>query len=294
VQEPAADLTLAKRHAGSFTQWQRDAQYTLTVSNTGTLDSSGSVTVVDSLPDGLGGQTALSGAGWSCTLATVTCTRSDPLAPGSSYPPITLVVTVAGDAPTGARAVTNTATVAGGGEVNTGNDRASDPTTVVHDLRAPVITLPDPIERNATAPDGTTVSYSVTATDNVDPSPRVSCTPESGSTFPIGMTTVQCTATDEAGNSSNGSFTITVRGAAAQLQDLQATVTSLAASPGSSLADKVADIQRAVASGDQAGACEALRAFINQVDAQTGKKITAAAAARLIASARNIQAVLAC
>jgi Tol biopolymer transport system component len=38
----------------------------------------------------------------------------------------------------------------------------------------------------------------------------VECTPESGSTFPIGVTTVECTATDAAGNIGRASFTVTV------------------------------------------------------------------------------------
>ena len=37
-----------------------------------------------------------------------------------------------------------------------------------------------------------------------------SCTPASGSTFPLGVSTVSCTATDVAGNTGTGSFTMTV------------------------------------------------------------------------------------
>jgi hypothetical protein len=52
---------------------------------------------------------------------------------------------------------------------------------------------------------------SPTATDNIDPSPRVSCLPAAGSQFPLGDTDVTCTATDAAGNSSSTTFTITVQ-----------------------------------------------------------------------------------
>src|SRR5258705_4217734 len=89
------DLTLTKTHVGTFTQGQSGATYTLTVANFGAADTSGAVTVTDTLPAGLTA-TAMSGAGWSCTLATLTCTRSDVLAPGASYPAITLTVNVAG------------------------------------------------------------------------------------------------------------------------------------------------------------------------------------------------------
>jgi hypothetical protein len=54
------------------------------------------------------------------------------------------------------------------------------------------------------------VSYTATATDIVDGSVAVHCDPASGSTFPIGTTTVQCTATDAHNNTADGSFTVTV------------------------------------------------------------------------------------
>jgi hypothetical protein len=50
----------------------------------------------------------------------------------------------------------------------------------------------------------------VSATDAVDPAPALSCTPPSGSTFPVGTTSVTCTATDAAGNSATASFDVTV------------------------------------------------------------------------------------
>ena len=125
----APDLIIAKSHTGNFTQGQTGAQYTISVTNTGSVTTSGTVTVVDTLPAGLTA-TALSGTGWSCTLATLTCTRSDALASNTSYPDITLTVDVASNAPA---SVTNSAMVSGGGEVNTGNNTASDPTTIMVD-----------------------------------------------------------------------------------------------------------------------------------------------------------------
>ena len=123
------DLTITKSHTGNFTQGQTGATYTLTVSNTGGSPTSGSVTVTDNVPIGLV-PTSAAGAGWTCNIAAqgVTCNRSDPLAPGASYPPITLTVAVAVNAPA---SVTNTATVSGGGDVNSSNNSASDPTTII-------------------------------------------------------------------------------------------------------------------------------------------------------------------
>jgi len=62
----------------------------------------------------------------------------------------------------------------------------------------------------ATSNSGATVTYTATATDTVDPNPGFTCTPASGSLFPIGTTTVNCTTRDAAGNTSTGSFTVTV------------------------------------------------------------------------------------
>jgi uncharacterized repeat protein (TIGR01451 family) len=121
------DLTIIKSHKGSFTQGQTGATYTIRVTNSGTAPTAGTVTMTDTLPAGLTA-TALSGTGWSCSLATLTCSRSNALATGLSYPPITLKVNVASNAPT---ALTNIASVAGGGEVNVANSTDSDPTTIV-------------------------------------------------------------------------------------------------------------------------------------------------------------------
>ncbi len=126
VISPAADLTIAKSHTGNFTQGDIGDTYSITASNLGPGATTGTVSVVDTLPAGLTA-TAISGTGWTCVLGTLTCTRGDSLASGSSYPVITLTVNVANSAPA---SVTNTATVSGGGEQNTSNDSATDPTTI--------------------------------------------------------------------------------------------------------------------------------------------------------------------
>ncbi len=123
----APDLTIVKSHVGNFTQGQTGAIYTLTVSNSGGSPTSGAVTVTDTLPAGLTATGLPSAAGWTCTLSSLSCTRSDSLGANMSYPAITLTVSVAGTAPA---SVTNTATVSGGGETNTANDTASDPTVI--------------------------------------------------------------------------------------------------------------------------------------------------------------------
>ncbi len=120
------DLTIAATHSANFSQGQTGAVYSITVRNAGSSATTAGVTVADMLPGALTA-TAISGTGWTCTLATLTCTRADALAGGASYPAIALTVTVAANAPA---SVTNVATVSGGGESNTNNDTASDPTSI--------------------------------------------------------------------------------------------------------------------------------------------------------------------
>src|SRR4029079_2278158 len=90
---PTPDLTVTKTHAGGFTQGQTGATYAVTVGNGGTGPTSGTGTLVDTLPSGLTA-TGLTGTGWTCAVGTLTCTRSDALAAAASYPVVTVTVTV--------------------------------------------------------------------------------------------------------------------------------------------------------------------------------------------------------
>lgn len=69
----------------------------------------------------------------------------------------------------------------------------------VNDIAAPVVTVDDRIARPEND-DGARIRYRVTATDAQDGTLPASCTPASGSFFPVGTTTVTCSATDAAGN----------------------------------------------------------------------------------------------
>jgi len=120
------DLAITATHSSIFTQGGTGYNYTIVVSNVGTLPSSGTVTVTDVLPASFVA-TALSGSGWTANVGALTCTRSDALAAGASYPPITLTVSVASNAPA---SVTNVAAFSGGGDTNAANNTATDPTTV--------------------------------------------------------------------------------------------------------------------------------------------------------------------
>src|SRR4029077_2486032 len=128
IAQPASDLILTISHNGNFTQGQTGAVFMLTAMNIGPSPTSGMVTVTDNLPVYLTA-TDLGGTGWACTVATLSCSRSDVLAAGpvSSYPPITLTVTVSSVSPS---SLTNSAGVSGGGELDTTNASASDTVTI--------------------------------------------------------------------------------------------------------------------------------------------------------------------
>ncbi len=82
-------------------------------------------------------------------------------------------------------------------------------TVTLVDTTPPTLTLPAAMTVTAVGP-LTPVSYAVSATDNIDASVTPTCNQPSGSSFPVGTTTVNCSATDSHGNTANGSFTITV------------------------------------------------------------------------------------
>jgi hypothetical protein len=92
---PTPTLIIAKEAQGTFTQGQLNASYLLVVSNNGTGPTTAATTVIEALPQGLA-LVSMSGVGWSCT--GTTCMRSDALAAGASFPPITVTVNVASNA----------------------------------------------------------------------------------------------------------------------------------------------------------------------------------------------------
>jgi len=78
------------------------------------------------------------------------------------------------------------------------------------DTTAPEIAMPNEVTAEATSASGTAVSYIVSALDDVDGEVTPECSPASGETFALGVTTVTCTAADEAGNASEETFDVTV------------------------------------------------------------------------------------
>jgi hypothetical protein len=108
-------LRLTQTHNGDFLLDQDDAAFTIQVSNAGVAATSGVVTVKD-IVGTYYELTSLSGMGWTCNVVPMSvlsgCTRSDPLEPGTSYPPITAQILMRLNSPSPA---TNQVLLSGGG-----------------------------------------------------------------------------------------------------------------------------------------------------------------------------------
>jgi uncharacterized membrane protein len=129
--------------------------------------------------------------------------------------------------------------------------------------RAPSITLPSNITVDATAPHGATVAFSASGNDAEDGALAAACTPASGSTFAIGTTTVTCSVVDMGGLDASGTFTVTVRGAADQINELIAEAAG--AGPGRSLTSTLTIARAAISANRPLVAAVTLRAFDLQV-----------------------------
>ena len=84
-------------------------------------------------------------------------------------------------------------------------------TVTVNDTQPPVITCPPNLTAVTPTPNDpcVKVSFTTIASDNC-PGVTVVCNPPSCSCFPVGVTTVTCTATDASGNTATCSFTVSV------------------------------------------------------------------------------------
>ena len=123
---------------------------------------------------------------------TVSCESVDGLGSGDTFP-------------LGATVVSCTASDA------TGNTSLAQTFTVtVEDTTGPVLTLPSNVVKTSTSGSAAAVTYTASASDLVDGTVVVTCSPASGATFPVGATSVSCKAADAAGNEETGSFTVTV------------------------------------------------------------------------------------
>jgi FIMAH domain-containing protein/HYR domain-containing protein len=160
----------------------------------------------------------------------------------------------------------------------------------VMELR-PITAVPD-------SPDGTRLGWDTHPTDNADWYPTVVCEPESFSdfVFPIGDTTVSCTATDNAGNSSTGSFNVHVLSVSELLRQAQNSLVEFGVDPSlrRSLTVQLEAAARAADKGNDSGTCSAITDYQSHVRAQAGKKLSAETAEALLVNSDYIRRIVPC
>ena len=145
---------------------------------------------------------------------TFTATASD----GGTGIPISCNPASGASFPLGTTTVTCTATD------NAANATSGTFTVTVTDTTDPVLTLP--ANQSVSAPTYTApvpVTFTATASDGGTGIP-ISCNPASGASFPLGTRTVTCTATDNAANTTSGTFTVTVTDTTAPATSITTTI----------------------------------------------------------------------
>ncbi|HEX7318165.1 MAG TPA: HYR domain-containing protein [Pyrinomonadaceae bacterium] len=117
-----------------------------------------------------------------------------------------------------------------------GNTANGSFTVTVRDTTKPQLTLPAGQTLEATGPSGAVATFNASADDVVGGSLPVTFSAASGSTFPLGTTTVTVTATDAAGNTATGTFDIVVRDTTIPSLNVPANLTLEATGPAGAVA----------------------------------------------------------
>ena len=116
------EIRVSATHSGNVTPGQKAAVFSVVVSNAaGSAATAGTVTVTYEI-NGLMNFDSMSGTGWTCSNSGPTCSRGDSLAPGSSYPPITVTLDVQSTAPAPTLTYNWVVVTGGGSEIAEGTD----------------------------------------------------------------------------------------------------------------------------------------------------------------------------
>jgi hypothetical protein len=164
------------------------------------------------------------------------------------------------------------------------------------DTTPPVVTVPGDLVVDATRPAGAAVDYAVSATDDQDATPTVACAPVSGSVFQVGTTSVECTATDAAGNATTRPFAVRVRGATEQIVRLVDKTLAYVDQPALRpvLAARLRAAVDAVLARRPAAACTALALYVAAVRLAPASVLTTAEKGELVADATRIRGAIGC
>jgi hypothetical protein len=158
---------------------------------------------------------------------------------------------------------------------------------------------PGHVIADATSPQGATVTFTPpTVSDGTSAPPSAVCTSPtgltSGSTFPIGDTTITCQASDpdDTPTTVTLDFVVTVRGPLEQLDNLLRV--ARLERHGNDLPVQVQKAISYVRAGDVAHANQTLQALAQQAHAHSGKLLDPQLASYIESSAKRIRAVLDC
>ncbi|MDR3388740.1 MAG: hypothetical protein P4L92_16960, partial [Rudaea sp.] len=202
-------LAISKTDNGPWVAGQTNSQYTLTVKNTGSVATTGTITVLDTMPSGITPPASFTSNGWTCSFAspTLTCTSSTAIAALGGSSTITAPVTVTAAAEPG---VTNRSSVGGGGDPNNGgsppvpgscaagDNHCGNDTTTVNAATVPTMTKAfSPVQ----IPSGGT---SILTLNFTNPNANANLSGLSvGDTFPAGMSVASPVTTS---NTCGGTF----------------------------------------------------------------------------------------
>ena len=172
-----------------------------------------------------------------------------------------------------------------------------------NDTQPPRLIYPARTVSPCVSPDGAPVSFSVAAVDDCDTNVTVQCAPPSGSVFPVGTTTVICTATDAAGNESRQAFPVVVAGGCGANECVRLVVpgdlTFPCAGPGGAVAEFTASGTNHCAGTNVAVTCvppsgTLLPVGLHQVICTTGERVSPIYAAFVVEVTDDVAPTMNC
>jgi hypothetical protein len=197
-------LTLTQSPAGPYALGTTSVLLTVTDNKGATSQCTATVTVTDTSPPTITcpANITVSAAAGQCSAVV---SYSAPTATDNCSTPTVVSTPASGSTfPKGVTTVTATATD------GVGNTATCSFTVTVNDTQPPSITCPANV--TAVTPNGASsviITYPAPVAADNCPGVTVACSPASGSSVPLGTTTVTCTATDTSGNTATCSFTVT-------------------------------------------------------------------------------------
>ncbi|HYC87703.1 MAG TPA: C25 family cysteine peptidase [Thermoanaerobaculia bacterium] len=172
IRSGCVDLSVATSDSPDPVIAGNQLTFTQSVTNNSAIVPAQTVVLTQTTPPGTTFVSMTPPAGWTCTTpsiggtGTVTCTKTDPLAPATGSGNFTFVVATDPGLADGATITQPVSTSTSNPEPNTANNSASTTTTVIRRVDVAVVkTASDPGPDNAFA-QGETVSYTIAITNN--------------------------------------------------------------------------------------------------------------------------------